>query len=77
MNRTVQQWFGEPDFAKLPTVDKERLISRYFDQDLADERFRELPDNEQAAIRTEFVDANIAPHRAPAPDRGVLAVRSG
>jgi len=73
MNRTVQQWFGEPDFAKLPTVDKERLISRYFDQDLADERFRELPDNEQAAIRTEFVDANIAPHRAPAPDRGVLA----
>ena len=73
MNRTVQQWFDEPDFAKLPTVDKERLIGRYFDQDLVDERFQELPENERAAIRSEFVDANMAPNRPKPPERGVLA----
>jgi hypothetical protein len=71
LNKVVQQWFADPDFKALSTIDKQRALGGYFDDKLSG-KFSDLPENELSSVKNDFIEINLGPHRPPPPSRGVL-----
>lgn len=53
----LNEWSKDPEFQALPLLEKQRRFLNYFDQELADDEFRALPDEEKVRIKGNFLSS--------------------
>ena len=51
----IERWNKDPEFQSLPDEKKSRILSNYFNDEMADDEFRALPGDRQNKIRTNFL----------------------
>jgi len=62
------EWSKDPEFQKLPDEQKATAYQNYFDRKLADQDFFNLPGEEQARIKTNFLSSHGVTLKTPEPE---------
>ncbi|MCK5602912.1 hypothetical protein KAR91_13605, partial [Candidatus Pacearchaeota archaeon] len=51
----LEEWNKDPEFKALPTEEKGRILSNYFNDTMIDSEFLALPEDEQGRIKNNFL----------------------
>jgi hypothetical protein len=63
-----ETWEQDPEFAALPEATKSQKLLNYFEQEMVDEEFKSLPQEEQDSYRQRFKQAEGVIDEPTAPD---------
>ena len=55
IDKIINDWSQDPEFAALPRERKQRIVGNYFDTYVADDEFRRFEPDKQARIKNNFL----------------------